>query len=105
MKMIRPSAGGYIKKDNLIYLAKPHSEKDTCSSCAFHNFSDCSNIDCTHGNVIFEDVTDRIEVELVEEFNGFGRFTLVVGAVVVIVVIVVIVIQWGMPHCQSIINN
>jgi|GEM_PF-3930814 len=92
MKQIKPSAGGYIKKDNLIYLAKPVGENDNCVGCAFHNFGDCSDIDCLYGNVIFEDVTDKITVELVEEQRGgFAPF---IGLVLVILVAVGWMVYW-----------
>jgi len=96
MKYIKPKIGGYFKYDNLIYLAKELIEPHYCVGCCFHSLmkghSECSApnaLNCK--GMIFEDVTDNVEVELIDErFKGFFKFFVIVAIWLAVIVYTVI---------------
>jgi hypothetical protein len=94
--MINPSIGGYFRHNNLIYLAKEPTEQGSCAGCCFHRkynkHTECDSpnaLNCS--GKIFQDVTENIEVELVEGTNH-GRTILLtlIGAALAALAIVIL---------------
>lgn len=96
MKKINPSIGGYFKHNNLVYLAKEPVEPGFCAGCCFHSrfkaHTECSapnGLNCS--GKIFEDVTGRVEVELIDErAHGFFKFFVIVAIWLAVIVYTVI---------------
>jgi len=68
---INPSVGGYFKHEGRIYQAKKATELGKCYECCFHklfgNHYECWAPPVNCAGKIFEDVTDTVDVELVDD--------------------------------------
>jgi len=70
-KRINPSIGAYFKDEGRIYQAKESKDIGQCFGCHFNrlfeNHHECWAPPVLCSGKIFEDVTDTIDVELVED--------------------------------------